>query len=97
MKNLFSLLETQYDKFWQAEWFPVSDAFGKAEMLNKKLALNLHPPSTVSAAAAERKGDAGSSEKSFWTRVCNESHLKYVVTLHHVHISIIPIRQKKKN
>lgn len=46
MKNLFSLLETQYDKFWQAEWFPVSDAFGKAEMLNKKLALNLHPPST---------------------------------------------------
>lgn len=65
-------------------------------MLNKKLALNLHPPSTVSAAAAERKGDAGSSEKSFWTRVCNESHLKYVVTLHHVHISIIPIRQKKK-
>lgn len=64
-------------------------------MLNKKLASNLHPPFTVSAAAAERKGDAGSSEKSFWTGVWNESHLKYVVTLHHVRIFIILISQKK--
>lgn len=64
-------------------------------MLNKKLALNVHTPSIVSAAAAESKEDASSSEKSFWTRVCNESHLKYVVILHHVHIFIFLIRHPK--
>lgn len=82
-ENLFSLLETQYDKFWQAQWFPIYDSFGKAEMLNKKLALNLHIPSTQFQLQQLRVTKMLDQVKClFGQETVMNQHLKYVVILH---------------
>lgn len=47
-KNLFSLLEAQYDKFWQAQWFSIFYPLGRDQMLNKKFSsFFLQAPSTL--------------------------------------------------